>query len=476
MKPLYFLLLFIFCIQTNVNSQKPATESMSSISFRAAVNMMLLNNPGVKAAEMNVELARRQTQFVNASWYPTITMTGNYLLMSEKIGVTQEYAKLLEPIKEKYENTFLVSDVINYISNELGDLSFNVPILDNNFGSVDLEVLYPIFTGVKRIYAHQLAKDNETMSEYEKIAVGTAKYLELADVYFSLSLTDSILKILQETHEMTNNHYKQALKMEKLGMFDKAERLVVKVALDESDRNLKSAEKEADVLRMSLMVMIGLQSTNKGQQPKTSTPLFLDEKYPSLIWFKDMMRKNAFIYKQSELHHDISKNTLRISKSNYFPIISVFGKQTIASYQVPKNLMPSTIAGVNMTWDIFDGLARERNIQQIKIESEIITETQLDIKNDLDIAVDEWYAKLMQSTVNAKDLQSSLELSEEVYKIRKKAFSEGLATSQQVLDALNLLNKTKLLLLTTYYEYDIALAHLCCLCGIPEYFESFIDN
>lgn len=472
MKPLYFIMLFILSQQTMVNGQ----QSETAISFRAAVDMMMQNNPNIKAAEKNVELTRRQSQFINASWYPTITMTGTYVLMSDKIGVSQEYASLLEPIKEKYENTFLVPDVINYISNELGDLSFDVPIMENDFGSIDLEVLFPVFTGVKRIYAHQLAKDNEIMSEYEKIAVGTIKYLELADVYFTLSLTESILKILKETKDMTTNHYTQALKMEELGMFDKAERLIVKVALDESDRNLKSAENEADVLRKSLSVIIGQQSTGNSQRIETSTPLFLYEKYPSLIWFKEMMRKNAFIYKQSELHEDISKNTLRISKSNYFPIISIFGKQTIASYQVPENLLPNTIAGVNMTWNIFDGLARERNIQQTKIESEIITETQTNIKNELEIAVDEWYAKLVQSTINAKDLQSSLELSEEVYKIRKKAFTEGLATSQQVLDALNLLNKTKLLLLTTYYEYDIALAHLCCLCGIPEYFGSFIDN
>lgn len=472
MKPFYFVMLFILCQQTIAKGQ----QSETAISFRAAVDMMMQNNPNIKAAEKNVELTRRQSQFINSSWYPTITMTGTYVLMSDKISVSQEYASLLEPIKEKYENTFIVPDVINYISNELGDLSFNVPIMENNFGSIDLEVLFPVFTGVKRIYAHQLAKDNEMMSEYEKIAVGTTKYLELADVYFTLSFTESFLKILKETKDMTTNHYAQALKMEELGMFDKAERLIVKVALDESDRNLKSAENEADVLRKSLSVIIGQQSTNNTQSIVTSTPLFLNEKYPSLIWFKEMMRKNAFIYKQSELHEDISKNTLRISKSNYFPIISIFGKQTIASYQVPENLMPGTIAGVNLTWDIFDGLARERNIQQTKIESEIITETQTNIKNELEIAVDEWHAKLVQSTINAKDLQSSLELSEEVYKIRKKAFAEGLATSQQVLDALNLLNKTKLLLLTTYYEYDIALAHLCCLCGIPEYFGSFIDN
>ena len=301
-----------------------------------------------------------------------------------------------------------------------------------------------------------------------------------------------MIKVLNETQEMTMNHYNQALKMEQIGMFDKAERLIVKVSLDESDRNLKSAENQAEVLRSALWKIVGLQSTDNRQQEgyqqaeahssrlmshniKTSTPLFLNEQYPQLQWFKDMMYKNAYVFRQSDLHDEIAKTSLRMSKSNYSPVISVFGKQTIVSYQVPSNIVPNTIAGVNLAWDIFDGLARERNIQMTKIESEIISETQQNLKNELEIAVDEWYANLKQACVNAKDLQSSLELAEEVYKIRKKAFTEGLATSQQVLDALNLLNKTKLLLLTTYFEYDIALANLCCLCGIPEYFEAFID-
>ena len=189
-----------------------------------------------------------------------------------------------------------------------------------------------------------------------------------------------------------------------------------------------------------------------------------------------MMKENAYVFQQADLHDDISKANLRLSQSNYYPVISIYGKQTIASYQVPKNLVPNTIGGVNLVWDIFDGLARERNIQLTKIESEIIAETQQSLKNDVEVAVDEWHANLKQACINASELQSSLELAQEVYRIRKKSFTEGLCTSQQVLDALNLVNKTNLLLLTTYFEYDIALANLCCLCGIPEFFESFLGT
>jgi outer membrane protein TolC len=422
-------------------------------------------------------------------------MTADYTMMSNGIGVSQDYASLLEPFKEKYAETPLVPEILNLISNELGDLAFEVPIFEDDFGSIDLEILYPIFTGTKRLYANKLAKSNEALSEINKESVGAAKYLELANVYFSLSLAESMIKVLKETHEMTDNHYSQALKMEAIGMFDKAERLIVKVALDESERNLKDAENQAEVLREALLTLLcqrttdnGQQSLGNGQEPtepstgsgtvplSTSTPLFINEKYPQLEWFKDMMKENAYVFQQADLHDDIAKANLRLSQSNYYPVISLYGKQTIASYQVPKNLVPNTIGGVNLVWDIFDGLARERNIQLTKIESEIVAETQLSLKNDLEVAVDEWHATLRQACINAEELQSSLELAQEVYRIRKKSFSEGLCTSQQVLDALNLVNKTNLLLLTTYFEYDIALANLCCLCGIPEFFESFLTS
>lgn len=491
MKPFYFFILFlaVSCQHSAVSGQE--TVSSNVIDFRTAVDMMLENNATIKAAEKSTLLAKRQSQLINASWLPTITMTADYTMMSNGIGVSQDYASLLEPFKKKYAETPLVPEILNLISNELGDLAFEVPIFEDDFGSIDLEILYPIFTGTRRLYANKLAKSNEALSEINKESVGAAKYLELANVYFSLSLAESMIKVLRETHKMTDNHYSQALKMEAIGMFDKAERLIVKVALDESERNLKDAENQAEVLREALLVLLGQRTTDNGQQSLgkgqesmansqqpivTSTPLFINEKYPQLEWFKDMMKENAYVFQQADLHDDIAKANLRLSQSNYYPVISLYGKQTIASYQVPKNLVPNTIGGVNLVWDIFDGLARERNIQLTKIESEIVAETQLSLKNNLEVAVDEWHANLRQACINAEELQSSLELAQEVYRIRKKSFSEGLCTSQQVLDALNLVNKTNLLLLTTYFEYDIALANLCCLCGIPEFFESFLGS
>lgn len=122
--------------------------------------MMFENNATIKAVEKNTLLAKRQSQLINASWMPTITMTADYTLMSNKIGVTQEYASLLKPFQEQYANKPLIPDILNYISNELGDLSFDVPIFEDDFGSIDLEILYPMKAHLSPLLLHCLSTRN----------------------------------------------------------------------------------------------------------------------------------------------------------------------------------------------------------------------------------------------------------------------------------------------------------------------------
>ena len=74
MKP---FLLFLILI-----SQQIITNGQQSLSFQDAVDLMLQNNKAIKVAEKNTELAKRQSQMINASWFPTIAMTGTYTLMS----------------------------------------------------------------------------------------------------------------------------------------------------------------------------------------------------------------------------------------------------------------------------------------------------------------------------------------------------------------------------------------------------------
>ena len=135
--------------------------------------------------------------------------------------------------------------------------------------------------------------------------------------------------------------------------------------------------------------------------------------------------------------------------------------------------MPPTILGATMVWNIFDGLKRERNIKRNKIEAIITNEQYREAQKQNEIAIQHAYTELQKANDEIKALSTTIEMTDELVRIRNSAYSEGLATTTDVVDAQTSATKTKLLLLAAYYHYDLALATLLSICGTPEYFEQW---
>ena len=89
------------------------------------------------------------------------------------------------------------------------------------------------------------------------------------------------------------------------------------------------------------------------------------------------------------------------------------------------------------------------------------------------VEIDNFFCQLQKSLDNVAALNSTIAIREELVRIRKKAFLEGMATSLEVIDAENLLSKVKVARLAAYYEYDIALMNLLAICGTPEQFSNY---
>ena len=93
-------------------------------------------------------------------------------------------------------------------------------------------------------------------------------------------------------------------------------------------------------------------------------------------------------------------------------------------------------------------------------------------RDDLAVGVDKLYTQLEKAQDNVKALNATIALSEELVRIRKKSFTEGMATSTEVIDE-TMLASVKVARLAAYYEYDVALMNLLSLCGTPEQFANY---
>ena len=258
-----------------------------------------------------------------------------------------------------------------------------------------------------------------------------------------------------------------ALKLEAAGMIDKAGRLFAQVNMDEAQRSLEASQKETAVLQNALRTLLNITDTCSIQPV---SPLFINAVLPAKEEFLQTMQTENYTVNQLQLQSHIAKQQLRIEQSGYLPDIAVFGKQTLYAHGIQSNLVPRTMIGVGFTWNLFDGLAREKRIRQSKIAQQTLSIGQEKAKDDLSVGIDKLYTQMQKAQDNVRALNTTIELSEELVRICKKSFTEGMATSTEVIDSETMLATVRVARLAAYYEYDVALMNLLALCGTPEEF------
>ena len=289
----------------------------------------------------------------------------------------------------------------------------------------------------------------------------------MAESYFGLRLAQEVVRVRQDTYNSLKRHYENALKLEAAGMIDKAGRLFAQVNMDEAQRSLEASQKEAAVLQNALRTLLNIRDTCSIQPV---SPLFINAVLPAKEEFLQTMQTENYTVNQLQLQSHIAKQQLRIEQSGYLPDIAVFGKQTLYAHGIQSNLIPRTMIGVGFTWNLFDGLAREKRIRQSKITQQTLSIGQEKAKDDLSVGIDKLYTQMQKAQDNVRALNTTIELSEELVRIRKKSFTEGMATSTEVIDSETMLATVCVARLAAYYEYDVALMNLLALCGTPEEF------
>ena len=68
-------------------------------SFEEARDLMLQHSAALKAADAEVQMARRERQRVNALWWPQLQAEGAYMHLSEKVEARQPLSYYTDPLK-----------------------------------------------------------------------------------------------------------------------------------------------------------------------------------------------------------------------------------------------------------------------------------------------------------------------------------------------------------------------------------------
>lgn len=460
-----FIILFIISI-------KPVSTQTSNIklSLEESFKLVQSKNKNLKIADIQIELAQNEHQITQSFWLPTIGATGTYMHMSNKIEVRENLKKYTDPVKDFMHDIDPTNLLIPTILDQIGNKTLVAPLTPQNITTVDATITYPLFTGGKRIYAGKIGKELIKASKIGKLQVDAGLHITLIETYYGLRLSQKIVEVRQQAFQSLEQHYQNALKLEENGMINKAERLFSEVNMKEAKRMLETAIKNQSLTESGLKKLLNIDSDNPIEP---ISPLFINDSIPASSYFKNLIKTNSYAIQQIEVLKKINDSQEKIAKSSYMPDIALLGKQTLYSDGISKNMVPRTFIGAGFIWNIFDGFAREKRIKETKINKQILELQNDKIIDDTELAIDKFYNQIENALDNIEALNTTLEMSSELLRIRQKAYKEGMATSTEVVDAEVMLSNVQIAYLIAYYEYDLALINILAICGIPESFDQY---
>ena len=467
--PYIIQILAILCFPLSLQAQK----GKHFLTLQEAAELMNRNNPTLQMADKAVGIARGERQKLNAFWYPMLNASGMVVHLSNKVEVKQPLNTYTDPAKEWIQSVIPGEQLISSILNQVGNYTLSVPLLQRNLTTIDATISWPVFTGGKRMYATRIGNRMVDMAQVGQAETRALLQTELVETYYALQLANKILEVKEQTYQSLQQHYDHALKLEANGLITKAERLFAEVNRQEAKREWEAAKQERDVAHRALCSLLDIQ---KEVDILPVSPLFVTENLPDSLYFKSLIPSTNYAMNRIRLEESIVENRLRISKSAYFPTIALLGKQTLYAHNVPRNLMPRTLIGIGFTWNLFDGLNREADVRVSRLAQETIALEKEKVKNTLDVMVQKLYSQMKEAEEEVSTLQTTIAMSEELLRIRRKSFEEGMATSTEVVDAEVMLSNVRIAMLLAQYQFDVSLASLCSICGVPELFWKLMNE
>ena len=463
------ILLGILCFPLTLHAQ----TGQQALTLQEASELMNRQNPSLKMADKAVGMARGERQKLNAFWYPMLNTTGMYVHLSDKVEVHQPLDTYTTPAKEFVQSVLPGDQLITSILDQVGSYTLTVPIFQRNLTTWDANLSWPIFTGGKRIYASRIGDRMVDMAEVGKAETHALLQTELIETYYALQLADRVEEVRRQTFRSLQQHYDDALKLEANGLITKAERLFAEVNREEARREWEASKKEREVAHQALCSLLNIE-TEADIHPVS--PLFVNEEIPDSLYFKSLLPSTNYTLNRLSLEESIADNNLRISRSAYLPTIALLGKQTLYAHNLPRNLVPRTMIGIGFTWNLFDGLNREASVRVTRLAKETVALQKEKAKSALDVMVQEIYTQMQKAQDEVSTLRTTIAMSEELLRIRRKSFEEGMATSAEVVDAEVMLSKVRIAMWLAYYQFDVSLASLCSVCGVPELFWKLMEE
>lgn len=411
------------------------------LSKDEAVKAALESNYGIKISSNQVEIAENNQSIWNSGYLPSLTgLAGASYDVNDRTTDIQG------------EETIEQNDV----ENELYRGSLNVD--------------YVLFDGLGRYYNFKSLKEEYNLSRLEARETVENTILQLFTVYFEIARLYENIDVLEEGLKISKDRELRAQYQYEYGQANNLAVLNARVDVNNDSINLIQARQQLQNTKRDLNVLLDREMEELGYVVDTTVTFIPKLQLENLI---AQAAENNVRILQSESSIAISEYDIKVSRSGYLPSVGLTGSygwnQNIGG---PTAFFPGSTttttglsAGVNLTWNIFDGgrtRVQTKNSRIVNDNQKLLKEqVELEVRRDIANALGTYENKLYIFHVQEENVATNLDnfnRTQEQYKLGQVTSIEFRQAQINLLNAETSLNLAK-------YEAKLAELELLRLTG-----------
>ncbi|HDI3136000.1 TPA: TolC family protein [Vibrio cholerae] len=390
------------------------------LSFQEAWDLLQQQNNSLAAQRANVERyahLKDATQNLNL---PSVSVGANFTRLDQDVTLS---------VKQIADSTSGVNPSLLHLIAPLA--SAKSTITERDIFTSSIRAIWPIFTGGRITAAQDAAAGKEDEAQSQLAMEIQARYEDLAKYYFSVVLAKEVLATRIAVEEGLTQHRDNALKLEQQGQIAHVERLQADASLDKAKVERKKAQKTLDIAQSALTQILGATET-----VEPSGMLFINTSLPPMHAFIEQTLNTYPGLSLLDAKEKQASSLIKAEQGKYYPEVYLYGDYSLhEDDSLASQMKPDWLVGVGVNIPLIENSGRSEQVKAANSAVNQVRYLKAQAKQDLRVLVEKTYLEAEQALEEVTGLNSSLNLAQENLRLRQKAFSQGLSTSVDVVDA-----------------------------------------
>ncbi|MEW4533788.1 TolC family protein [Vibrio paracholerae] len=398
------------------------------LSFQEAWDLLQQQNNSLAAQRANVERyahLKDATQNLNL---PSVSVGANFTRLDQDVTLSGKQILDSSGGIDPSLMAHLPANILPLVTH-LG--AAKSTITERDIFTSSIRAIWPIFTGGRITAAQNAAAGREDEAQSQLAMEIQARYEDLAKYYFSVVLAKEVLATRIAVEEGLTQHRDNALKLEQQGQIAHVERLQADASLDKAKVERKKAQKTLDIAQSALTQILGATET-----VEPSGMLFINTSLPPMHAFIEQTLNTYPGLSLLDAKEKQASSLIKAEQGKYYPEVYLYGDYSLhEDDSLASQMKPDWLVGVGVNIPLIENTGRSEQVKAANSAVNQVRYLKAQAKQDLSVLVEKTYLEAEQALEEVTGLNSSLNLAQENLRLRQKAFSQGLSTSVDVVDA-----------------------------------------